>query len=251
MDNSHSKRNRVQPHTLRRAQPDWPTGLARLRSDPRRSAPDPDPVRQRLLEAGPRALSDEQLMQLALGRQPADPRGLAELTLQLGPAALFSAPRQRLQRAGLSTRRWCMGQAWLELVRRSIGAPLRRANLLQSPEDVGRYLSLGLRHRSREVFEVLYLDTRNRLVATDELFQGTLNQTAVYPREVARRALEHNAAAVILAHNHPSGEPEPSAADRQLTERLQQALRCLDIAVLDHVIVAGGARFSFAEHGLL
>jgi len=225
MASSPNKRNRDRPDRPSRPKADRPGGLARLLPESRRSARDPDPVRQRLLEAGPRALSDEQLMRLALGGLPADPRGLTELTLQLGPAALFSAPRRQLQRAGLSTRRWCMGQAWLELVLRSIGAPLRRANLLQSPEDVGRYLSLGLRHRSREVFQVLYLDTRNRLVASDELFQGTLNQTAVYPREVARRALEHNAAAVILAHNHPSGEPEPSAADRLLTERLRGFIR--------------------------
>jgi DNA repair protein RadC len=116
---------------------------------------------------------------------------------------------------------------------------------------VGHYLALSLQHQPREVFAVIFLDARNRLLAAEDLFQGTLSQTAVYPREVARRALECNAAAVILAHNHPSGVAEPSPADRQLTETLQRTLRCLDIPVLDHVIVAGGQRFSFAEHGLL
>jgi DNA repair protein RadC len=98
---------------------------------------------------------------------------------------------------------------------------------------------------------VLFLDSGNRLLAADELFHGTLNQTAVYPREVVRRSLEHNAAAVILAHNHPSGVAEPSAADRLLTAALQRALAQVDIPVLDHLIVAGGRRYSFAERGLL
>ena len=217
-----------------------------------------NPAHLKLLEQGAASLSNDQLLALALGaaqgrvRAPAAARGVAAAHEDAqSVSALFSASADRLARAGRGTRRWCKAQAWVELVRRSIGERLRHTDLLCSPEDVGRYLALTLQHRPREIFAVLFLDSRNRLLAFDELFQGTLNQTAVYPREVARRALEHNAAAVILAHNHPSGEVEPSSADRLLTQALQQALRCLDIAVLDHVIVAAGRRFSFAEQGLL
>jgi DNA repair protein RadC len=128
---------------------------------------------------------------------------------------------------------------------------LERSPVLSRPQVVKDYLCLLLQGRGQEVFVVLFLDSQNRLIVADELFRGTLNQTAVYPREVARRALELNAAAVILAHNHPSGVAEPSHADRVLTDALRSALRHLDMPVLDHIIVAGGCSYSFAEHGHL
>jgi DNA repair protein RadC len=218
--------------------------------------PDPDRPRERLLAAGPRGLADAELLALLLatGRRGRSALDLArELLLRFGgPAGLFSAPRAALLAApGVGPARWCALQASLELARRSVAEDLRTRDTLASPEQVGRYLALTLQHSPQEVFAVLFLDNRNRLIAAEELFRGTLAQTAVYPREVARRALEHNAAAVILGHNHPSGLAEPSQADRTLTDALRRALQCLDIPVLDHLIVAGGRRYSFAENGLI
>jgi DNA repair protein RadC len=212
--------------------------------------------RERLLADGPRALSDPELLALLLG--PGRP-GLAAVEIARGLlerfdglAGLFAAPRAAVLAApGVGPARWCALQAALELARRSIAEDLRRRDALGSPQQVGEYLALTLQHRPHEVFAVLFLDARNRLLAAEELFRGTLGQTVVYPREVARRALERNAAAVIVAHNHPSGVAEPSQADRLLTDALRRALGCLDIPVLDHLIVAGGRRYSFAENGLL
>jgi len=122
---------------------------------------------------------------------------------------------------------------------------------MSSVDNVRRYLTLSLANREFEVFHALWLDSRNRLIASEELFRGSLTQTSVYPREVVRRALHHNAAAVIFAHNHPSGVAEPSQADRLLTESLKQALGLVDVRVLDHFVVAGAKTLSFAQHGLL
>jgi DNA repair protein RadC len=212
--------------------------------------------RERLLAQGAPVLSDVELLAVLLATGSRG-RSAVELSADLlgrfgGLAGLLSATRARLLAApGMGVARWCQLQAAVEVARRSVAEDLRRRDALASPEQVGRYLALGLQHRPYEVFAVLFLDSQNRLLAADELFRGTLNQTAVYPREVVRRALEHNAAAVILAHNHPSGVAEPSQADRLLTEALRRALQQLDIPVLDHLIVAAGRTYSFAEHGLL
>jgi DNA repair protein RadC len=122
---------------------------------------------------------------------------------------------------------------------------------MNSPESVGAYLRLSLQGKEHEVFVSIFLDARNRVIATEELFRGTLTQTSVYPREVVKRALHHNAAAVIFAHNHPSGAAEPSHADEILTQSLKQALLLVDVRVLDHFIVGKGATMSFAERGLI
>ncbi len=123
--------------------------------------------------------------------------------------------------------------------------------LLSSPTEVKQYLSLQLGEQEHESFVVLFLDTKNRLIAVDEVFRGSLTQTVVYPREIVKVALRQNAAAVILAHNHPSGAPEPSNADRAITATLKQALALIDVRVLDHIVVAGATQYSFAEHGEL
>lgn len=215
-----------------------------------------DRPRERLLEAGAAALSDAELVALMLGTGRRG-MGALELARELlerfgGLPGLLAAPRAAVMAVpGVGPARYALLHAGLELARRSVGEDLRRRDALASPEQVGRYVALSLQHSPREVFAVLFLDARNRLLAAEELFRGTLSQTVVYPREVARRALERNAAAVILAHNHPSGLAEPSQADRLLTDALRRALQCLDIPVLDHLIVAGGRRFSFAENGLL
>ena len=134
---------------------------------------------------------------------------------------------------------------------RILEARLKDEPRLASPDDVRNYLRLLLHDRGHEVFVCVFVDSQNRVLACEELFRGTLAQTSVYPREVVKAALAHNAAAVIFAHNHPSGVAEPSQADRLLTDTLRAALRHLDIPVLDHIIVAAGCSWSFAEHGQL
>jgi len=128
---------------------------------------------------------------------------------------------------------------------------MKHGDALASPGTVRDYLRLLLHDRQYEVFVVILLDAQNHVLATEELFRGTLTQTSVYPREIVKLALQHNAAAVIFAHNHPSGVAEPSQADQLLTANLKQALALVDIKVLDHIVVAGNAAVSFAERGLL
>ena len=131
------------------------------------------------------------------------------------------------------------------------GRMARRDHVLNSPSAVKEYLRLRIADREHEVFVVLFLDAQHRLIACEELFRGTLNQTSVYPREVLKAALRHNAGAVIFAQNHPSGIAEPSHADELLTQSLKQALDHIDCRVLDHVVVGGSGTISFAERGLL
>ena len=139
----------------------------------------------------------------------------------------------------------------LELARRALAERLQQRPAFDSPGAVKDYLQLAIGARSHEVFAVLFLDAQHKLIAMEELFRGSLTQTSVYPREVASRALHLHAAAVVLAHNHPSGCAEPSRADEALTQALKAALALLDVRVLDHVIVARGAALSMAERGLL
>jgi DNA repair protein RadC len=139
----------------------------------------------------------------------------------------------------------------LELARRALRERLDRGSALSSPQAVRDYLRLKLQDRPHEVFGVVFLDAQNRILAVEELFRGTLTQTSVYPREVVKRALAHNAAAAIFAHNHPSGVAEPSRSDEALTMALRQALALVDVKVLDHFVIGGGTAMSFAERGLL
>jgi DNA repair protein RadC len=152
---------------------------------------------------------------------------------------------------GLGQAKAAQVQAVIELARRVLHEEVRRDTVLGSPGKVRDYLRLTLGGRPHEVFVALYLDAQNRLLACDELFRGTLTQTSVYPREVVKQALRHNAAGVIFAHNHPSGVAEPSRADELLTASLKQALGLVEVRVLDHLIVAGNATVSFAERGLI
>jgi len=137
------------------------------------------------------------------------------------------------------------------LARRSLAEELQAGIALSSPQAVKQYLQLLLGGKAYESFAILFLDVRNRLIACEELFRGTLTHTSVYPREVVKAALARNAASIILAHNHPSGTPEPSTADHTLTQALKQALALIDVRVLDHFVVAGRHVYSFAEHGEL
>lgn len=208
-----------------------------------------------MLRHGATALTDAELLAVCLRTGM---RGVSAVELghrllaRFGSLrALLAAPRSAFSATGLGDAKFATMQAAVELARRSLAEELAAGLTLASPRKVSEFLSLWLRDRPYEVFAALFLDSQNRLVAAEELFRGTLTQTAVYPREVARRALELNAAAVILAHNHPSGVAEPSAADDALTRVLKTALGQLDMPVLDHLIVAGNRCYSFAEHGRL
>ncbi len=181
-------------------------------------------------------LSNQELLRLLLGTQ-ADYRAYAA---SLHP--LFSASNGALQKRCAAAR---------ELVMRWLQEDLHHRSLLGRPAAVESYLRLYFSGREHESFVVLFLDAQNQLISAEELFRGTLTQTAVYPREILKAALRHNAAGVIFAHNHPSGLAEPSNADRRLTETLQKVLVLVDIKVLDHFIVAGSNALSFAEHGWL
>lgn len=141
--------------------------------------------------------------------------------------------------------------ASIELARRVLRESIRSTSILRSPQAVRDYLRLKLQQLPHEVFMCVFLDAQNRVIADEELFRGTLTQTSVYPREIVKRALEHNAAALIFAHNHPSGVAEPSHADESLTRTLRQALALVDVKVLDHFVVGSGSAMSFAERGLL
>ncbi len=218
--------------------------------------PELERPREKLLKLGPASLSDAELLAIFLrtgvrGKSAVD---LArELLVRCGSlGALFAAKRGELQELpGMGDAKYSQLQAVLEMARRALAETLRAQDALSSPGAVRDYLRLALAAREHEVFLLVLLDAQNRVLACEELFRGTLTQTSVYPREVVKCALKHNAAAVIFAHNHPSGVAEPSHADQVLTQSLKQALGLVDIKVLDHFIVAGSAALSFAERGLL
>ena len=212
--------------------------------------------RDKLLEKGAGALSDAELLAVLLrtGYPGCSALQLArDLLCQLGGlGGVLRADRSRLvENPGVGAAKYAQLCASLEMARRHALESISSAEVLSSPQHTRRFLQLHLGSRSREVFSCLFLDSQHRVIQCDDLFFGTLDGAAVYPREVVIRALQYSSAAVILAHNHPSGVAEPSAADRRITERLQAALGLLDIRVLDHIIVGRGQEYSFAEAGLL
>ncbi|PIV14582.1 MAG: hypothetical protein COS43_06770 [Gallionellales bacterium CG03_land_8_20_14_0_80_55_15] len=218
--------------------------------------PEGERPREKLLARGAAALSDAELLAIFLrtgvvGKSAVDVA--RELLDKYGSlTGLFAAERNDFCLVkGMGAAKFAQLQAVLEMSRRALQEELKRGDTLNSPQVVRDYLQLLLAGRQQEVFLVLFLDTQHRVVAFEELFHGTLSQTSVYPREVVKRALTHNAAAVILAHNHPSGVAEPSQADQLLTSALKQALALVEVSVLDHFIVAAGQTLSFAERGLL
>jgi DNA repair protein RadC len=215
-----------------------------------------DRPREKLIAKGADALSDAELVAIFLrtgvkGRSAVD---LArEVLIRFGSlSALFAADAGALTRvSGLGTAKYAQLQAVLEMSRRALREKIERGSALSSPQAVRDYLRLKLQERPHEVFVAVFLDAQNRVLAVEELFRGTLTQTSVYPREVVKRALHHNAAALIFAHNHPSGIAEPSRSDESLTQALKQALSLVDVKVLDHFVIGAGAAMSFAERGLL
>jgi DNA repair protein RadC len=212
--------------------------------------------RERLIKFGPQALSDAELLAVflrvgAAGKSAVDLG--REMSSHFGSLnRLFSASLDDLCAInGLGPAKFAQLQAVLELGRRSLTEELQSGSSFDAPAAVKQYLQLLLTNKPYESFLVLFLDVRNRLICADELFRGTLTHASVYPREVVKAALARNAASVMLAHNHPSGTLEPSAADHQLTQTLKQALDLIGVRVLDHFIVAGTQVHSFAEHGQL
>ncbi|MEH6580693.1 MAG: DNA repair protein RadC [Halioglobus sp.] len=213
--------------------------------------------RDRLLCKGVEVLSDAELLGLLLGSgyRGCNAVQLAGKLLSRfeGLRGVLGADRASLQSfAGMGEAKYAQLRAALELGRRQALAEMSGRDVLSSPEATRLFLQHHLGGRMREVFSCIFLDSQHQLISCEDLFLGTLDGAAVYPREVAVRALQYSAAAVIFAHNHPSGVAEPSAADKRITERLQAALSLLDIRVLDHFIVGRGSRaYSFAESGLL
>lgn len=216
--------------------------------------PEDQRPRERLIRHGAAMLSDAELLAVFLrvgvaGKSAVD---LAREMLQRFGSldAMFGAGLREFSAInGLGPAKYAQLQAVLELAKRALGEQLEDGALLNSTQAVAQYLKLLFKNKGQECFVVLFLDVRNHLISAEEMFRGSLTQASVYPREVVKAALARNAAAVILAHNHPSGDPRPSPADLELTAALKQALGLVDVRVLDHFVVAGTRTHSFAEHG--
>ncbi|MFQ6021243.1 MAG: DNA repair protein RadC [Acidiferrobacterales bacterium] len=212
--------------------------------------------REKLLQRGPESLSDAELLAIFL-RTGVSGKSAVDLAREL--LTRFGSLRELLvaerdafcSTPGLGQAKYVQLQAAVEMSRRHLGETLQRGRMLASPRDTEMYLHARLGDREQEVFCCLYLDNRHRVLAFEELFQGTIDGTAVYAREVVKRALFHNAAAVILAHNHPSGVAEPSQADQILTARLKEALALVEVRVLDHFVIGDRQMVSFSDRGLI
>jgi DNA repair protein RadC len=190
--------------------------------------PEDERPRERLLKQGAAALSDAELV-----------------------AIFLRVEKDLCAVHGMGQAKYVQLQAVLEMAKRALVEDIKLTDALASPKAVRDYLKLTLARLPHEVFVAVFLTSQNRVIEVEEIFRGTLTQTSVYPREIVKLALAHNAASVIFAHNHPSGEPHPSQADRALTKTLAEALALIDVSVLDHFIVAPGASLSFAEQGIL
>lgn len=212
--------------------------------------------REKLIELGAGALSDAELLAIFLrvgvvGKSAVD---LArDLLTQFGSLNGIYATNEKAicQVHGMGKSKYVQMQAIFEMSRRALTEEIKEKDVLSSPQQVLDYLTLKLSNQMHEVFLVLFLDVKNRLITTEEMFSGTLTETSVYPREVVKRALHYNAASVMFAHNHPSGVAKQSKADESITQALKQALALVDVRVLDHFIVAGNQTLSFVEVGLL
>lgn len=212
--------------------------------------------REKLLSRGPGAMSDAELLAIFL-RTGVKGKTAVDLAREMleefgGLRALLEADLKSFCRAkGMGTAKYVLLQAVLEMARRYLAAGLLRGEALANPRATRDYLMSRLRAHPHEVFACLFLDSRHRVISFEELFYGTIDGASVHPREVVKRALAHNAAAVILAHNHPSGVAEPSRADEALTHRLRDALALIDVRTLDHFVIGDTEAVSFAERGLL
>lgn len=218
--------------------------------------PEGDRPREKLLQRGASSLSDAELLAIFLrtGVTGLSAVDLARALLQRfgSLTALFASDLKQFSAVhGMGPAKYVQLQAVLEMARRALDEEIRSGDAMSSPAAVRDYLRLQLQGLRHEVFIGVFLDAQNRVIGVEELFRGTLTQTSVYPREVVKRALHHNAAAMIFAHNHPSGVAEPSHADMALTAALKQALALVEVNVLDHFIVGSGCSLSLAERGAL
>lgn len=212
--------------------------------------------RERLLREGADALSPVELLAVLLdtgtAREPVLALAAGLLRDFGGLRGLCAAePRQLLARRGVGPAKAARILAALALVRRGLEECLEREGVIERPEDAARLVAVRLRGQPREVFLGLFLDQRHRVIACEELALGTVNEAVVHPREVMRACIRHNAAALIVAHNHPSGVAEPSAADLALTRRLRECLSFLDVRLLDHLVIGDGEPLSLAQRGLI
>jgi len=216
--------------------------------------PENERPREKLIRHGAGVLSDAELLAIFLRTGV---RGCSAVDLARRLLNEFGGLRQLLEaeleefscHLGLGPAKFAQLQAVLEMGRRHLAATIRRQSALESPQAVRDFLKAELRHEPHEVFACLFMDTKHRVLAFEVLFRGTIDGASVYPRQVVKRALAHNAAALILSHNHPSGVSEPSHADRMLTERLKEALSLIDVRILDHFIIGDGEPLSMVEYG--
>ena len=221
-----------------------------------RDWPEAEKPHHRLFTCGPDALSDAELLAIVLrvGVKGMSVMDLSRFLLKKfqGFRGLFKASLQDLQSiAGMGPARAAALKALAALTVRYMAEEMHRGPFIGHSRDVQRLLCSRFRDRDREVFAVVFLDTRHHVLTVEEMFEGTLNSATVFPREIVRRALQLNAAAIVAVHNHPSGNPTPSPDDRQVTRELQRACGLLDISLLDHIVIGGNDAFSFAEHRLL
>lgn len=219
-----------------------------------RDWPSKERPREKLFARGAAVLSDAELLAIFLGSGLRGQDAVAtarQLLAAHGPlrSLLERSPAELARLPGLGPARASSLSAALELCNRYLAAGLERGDALTDPQSAGQYFAQRLRGHPHEVFAALFLDTRHRALAFEELFRGTIDGAEVHPREVVRRALAHNAAALIVGHNHPSGCSEPSAADRAVTAQLKQALALVDVRLLDHFVIGDGAPASLAMRG--
>ena len=221
-----------------------------------RDWPSTERPREKLLARGPGSLSDAELLAIFLGSGTAGRDAVASARALLGEQhglrrLLDREPKALTRLHGIGPARACVLAAALELGHRHLAAQLERGEALSDPTAAGRYMAQRLRGLTHEVFVALYLDTRHRALGFEELFRGSIDGAEVHPRTVVERALAQGAAAVIVGHNHPSGNPEPSAADRAVTARLKQALALVDVRLLDHFVIGDGPPVSLAARGMV
>jgi len=218
--------------------------------------PEAERPREKLLRVGAKNLSDTELLAIFLRTGTAG-QNAVELARNLlshfgSLNNLFSADKTMLCNfTGMGIAKYTQLQAVLEMSRRTLNEKLEQGYLMNTPQLVRDFLRLSLAGQQHEIFMGIFLNAKHQAIATEELFTGTLTQTSVYPREIVKRALYHNAAAIIFAHNHPSGNPEPSQADKSLTQTLKKALDLIDVKVLDHFIVGDNDTLSFAEQNMI
>lgn len=216
--------------------------------------PSAERPREKLLQRGAAALSDAELLAIFL-RTGIRGKTAVDLSRDIinhfnGLRELFAAAETEFcQIPGLGQAKYVQLQAVIELANRHLGEQLVRGDTLSNPDTTRQYLMRKIRHYPHEVFACLFLDNQHRVIQFEILFRGTINGASVHPREVVRHCLNHNAAAVIFAHNHPSGIAEPSEADRHITQQLVQALNLIDVRVLDHIIIGDGQSVAFSERG--